>query len=108
GASTHTLRYPSTEKVQEAGKIILTYEFACEYGLVIEKHPDRVGEAVRNFASEGLAIGEEAYKSALAFRAKAIAEFESMMSSVDVLALPVAPGLAPRLSDEMTKVGSNF
>jgi aspartyl-tRNA(Asn)/glutamyl-tRNA(Gln) amidotransferase subunit A len=108
GASIHTFRFPSAEKVKEAGKTILTYEFASEYGLVIEKHPDRVGEAVRKFASDGLAIGEEAYKSALAFRAKAMAKFESLMSSIDVLAMPVAPGLAPRLSDEMTKVGSNF
>jgi aspartyl-tRNA(Asn)/glutamyl-tRNA(Gln) amidotransferase subunit A len=108
GASSIVLRFPLAAEVREAGRIILMYEFAQEYRGLAERYPDRVGKAVLDFISDASSIEETAYKSALAFRTNARDEFLTLMSAVDLLAAPVAPGLAPRLSDEMTRVGADF
>jgi aspartyl-tRNA(Asn)/glutamyl-tRNA(Gln) amidotransferase subunit A len=108
GALIRTLRFPLAAEVKEAGRIILCHEFASEYGRLVEKHPDRVGKAVHAFVADGASIAADAYKSALLFRNQARDEFLRLMTEVDALATPVAPGLAPRLSDEMTAVGSQF
>ena len=102
------MKFALADQVRDAGLTILSYEFAAQYGPLIDKNPQRVGIAVRDFASQGSSIDAETYKAALAFRTRATREFFQMMSSVDVLATPVAPGLAPRLSDEMTQVGATF
>lgn len=108
GATVNTLEFSQAERLKESGKNILMYEFALQYSALVDKHPERVGEAVRNFITEGLSVGETAYKSALAYREAITPDFERMMASVDVLSSPVAPGLAPRLSDEMTRVGDEL
>ena len=108
GASTCSLDFALADQVRDAGLTILSYELAAEYSALIEKNPERVGPSVREFVSHGTSIAEETYQAALTFRTRATREFLQLMSSVDCLATPVAPGLAPRLSDEMTKVGSNF
>jgi aspartyl-tRNA(Asn)/glutamyl-tRNA(Gln) amidotransferase subunit A len=108
GATIHTLKFPLSAEVREAGGTILAYEFASQYGRLVERRPESVGEAVVDFVSNGLSIDESTYRSALAFRVRVRDEFLKLMSTVDVLAAPVAPGLAPRLTDEMTQVGSGF
>ncbi|MDR6821007.1 aspartyl-tRNA(Asn)/glutamyl-tRNA(Gln) amidotransferase subunit A [Neorhizobium sp. 2083] len=108
GATIKVLHFAQSDEVKEAGKAILMYEFALKYAPLINAHPEKVGEAVRNFVSEGLSIGEDGYRSALAYRADVMSHFQQMIGSVDVLASPVAPGLAPRLSDEMTRVGADW
>jgi len=108
GATIKVLQFARSDEVKEAGKAILMYEFALKYGPLIDRHPEKVGGAVRNFVSEGLSIGEAAYRSALAYRSEVMPDFRRMIGSVDVLASPVAPGLAPRLADEMTRVGAEW
>jgi len=105
GAVIHTLPFPLAAEVREAGGTILAYEFASQYARLIEQRPQSVGQAVADFVSTGRSIDKKSYRSALALRVGARAEFLKLLSTVDALAAPVAPGLAPRLSDEMTKVG---
>jgi aspartyl-tRNA(Asn)/glutamyl-tRNA(Gln) amidotransferase subunit A len=108
GAAIHTLPFPLAAEVREAGGTILAYEFAAQYGRLIEQRPQCVGKAVADFLSTGVSIDEKSYRCALALRVRARAEFLKLLSTVDALAAPVAPGLAPRLSDELTKVGTEF
>jgi aspartyl-tRNA(Asn)/glutamyl-tRNA(Gln) amidotransferase subunit A len=108
GAVVRVVAFPLAAEVREAGGIILTYEFAKHYGRLVGQHPQSVGKAVADFVSNGLSIDEKSYRSALAFRTRARNEFVRLLSTVDALATPVAPGLAPRLIDEMTKVGPDL
>ena len=107
GARITTLSFPQAEQVAKAGLAILAYEFATQYGDLIAAKPESVGEAVHAFVETGLAIDGPAYHAALAFRAETQGAFLRLLRSVDVLAAPVAPGLAPRLLDETTMVGSD-
>ena len=107
GAKITTLRFVQAEQVAKAGLAILAYEFAVQYGDLIAAKPESVGEAVHAFLEMGMAINESAYYAALAFRAETQGAFLKLLRSVDVLAAPVAPGLAPQLLDETTMVGSD-
>ncbi len=106
GAVIQTITFPLAGQVKEAGRIILTYEFASEYGKLIDRHPDRVGRAVRDFVAAGALIAADEYQAALEFRVQTRDAFLHLLQTVDALATPVVPGLAPRLCDEMTEVGS--
>jgi len=108
GAQIHVLPFRSAREVRETGLTILAYEFTAHYGQLVEAHPERVGAAVRDFLSNGASISAAAYQSALAYRAEIQSEFERLFLGIDVLATPVVPGLAPRLSDELTAVGEDF
>ncbi len=108
GAQVQVIPFRHAGEVREAGLTILMYEFASRYRSLVETYPDRVGAAVRAFLSKSAEISERSYRSALSYRAKIDGEFDRLMSEVNVLATPVVPGLAPRLSDEMTAVGMDL
>ncbi|WP_245422522.1 amidase [Rhizobium sp. AG855] len=108
GARIQHLEFPLAGRVKDAGLTILQYEFAAEYADGIGARPEAVGTQVRSFLAAGTAIDFATYQEALTFRAEACEAFQHVMSSADLLAAPVAPGLAPRLSDEMTAVGSDL
>ncbi|MFP3547371.1 amidase [Rhizobium sp. SIMBA_035] len=108
GAQLHVVSFRHAAEVREAGLTILMYEFTQRYQDLVEAHPERVGPAVHAFLAEGEEISEKAYKSAISYRAAIQGEFDRLLSEVNVLATPVAPGLAPRSSDELTAVGSEF
>ncbi|MFW2229592.1 amidase [Rhizobium sp. CRRU65] len=108
GAQIQVLPFQFAREVRETGLTILMYEFTVHYGQFVEANPERVGAAVRDFLSNGASISAAAYQSALASRAQMQSEFERMSLGIDVLATPVVPGLAPRLSDELTAVGEDF
>jgi len=108
GAQLRVLSFRHAGEVREAGLTILLYEFTRRYRNLVEACPDRVGTAVHAFLAKGAELTETAYNSALSYRASIEGEFERLLSEVNVLATPVVPGLAPRLSDEMTSVGSEF
>lgn len=108
GAVIRTIAFPRAGEVKEAGRVILSYEFASQYGWLLEQSPERVGRAVYDFAASGTSISAPAYRSALDYRTQARDTFLDLLETVDVLASPVVPGLAPRLSDEMTEVGSRL
>jgi aspartyl-tRNA(Asn)/glutamyl-tRNA(Gln) amidotransferase subunit A len=108
GAQVKVLPFRHAREVREAGLTILMYEFTSRYHGLVAAFPERVGAAVRDFLSKGSQISDKDYRSALLYRMKIDREFEGLMSEVNVLATPVVPGLAPRLSDEMTEVGAGF
>lgn len=108
GARIQHLEFPLAGRVKDAGLTILQYEFAAAYADVIGSRPEAVGTQVRSFLAAGATIDAATYQEALAFRAEACEAFQHVMSSADLLAAPVAPGLAPRLSDEMTAVGPDL
>jgi len=108
GARVQIVSFRHAGGVREAGLTILLYEFCQRYRSLIEAYPERVGASVLDFLARATEISEGAYNSALSYRSKINAEFSRLMSEADLLATPVVPGLAPRLSDEMTAVGRNF
>ncbi len=108
GVRIQLLEFPLAGRVKDAGLTILQYEFAAQYAHLIGSKAESVGSQVRSFLATGVAIDAATYQEALAFRAEACEAFQQVMSSADLIAAPVAPGLAPRLSDEMTAVGSDL
>lgn len=108
GASIVILPFELSNQVKQAGLTILMYEFAVEYRRKVDATPQMVGDAVHSFLAGASEIDVSSYQDALDFRQRSRAGFLKMMSGVDVLATPVAPGLAPRLSDEKTAVGTDF
>ena len=102
------IAFDGREEFVSAGLTILQYEFAQIYREPIEKNPDLVGDAVRAFLQDGTGIGGDAYDRAIAIRAEARARFMARMADLDALAVPTAPGAAPRLSDELTQVNGEL
>lgn len=105
---TVEIAFDGREEFVSAGLTILQYEFAQIYREPIEKNPDLVGDAVRAFLRDGTGIGAGAYDRAIAIRAEARARFMARMADLDALAVPTAPGAAPRLSDELTQVNGEL
>ena len=108
GARLHVVSFRHAAEVREAGLTILMYEFTQRYRNLVEAHPDRVGAAVHAFLAKGAEISAKAYNTAISYRAETQGEFDRLLSEVNVLATPVVPGFAPRISDELTAVGSEF
>lgn len=98
-------RFALAEELKDAGLAILTYEFAKHYHPLVDKAPENVSDQVKAFIAQGMKVNDNDYREALGFRNHARAVFDLTFSNVDLLASPVAPGLAPRLTDEMTQVG---
>jgi aspartyl-tRNA(Asn)/glutamyl-tRNA(Gln) amidotransferase subunit A len=108
GGSVVDVVIEAAQDLATAGKQILLYEFARLYGPGIEAHPERVGAEVRAFVATARAVTAAQYDDALALVGQHRAVWASHMAKVDALLAPVAPGLAPRLSDEQTKVGATW
>ncbi len=104
GARIVERRFPLAEELVGAGLTLLMYEFAQAWGARIESQPERAGEAVHDFLRQARRIPNSAYRAALATRDAARAGLSDLLDGCDVLAVPTAPGLAPRLSDETTEV----
>jgi Asp-tRNA(Asn)/Glu-tRNA(Gln) amidotransferase A subunit family amidase len=108
GARVIDMSADGTDAFVGAGLSILQYEFATEYRLLIERNPDLVGEMVRSFLESATRIGRVDYDAALAVRERFRLDFLDRMQGIDALIVPTSPGLAPRLSDEMTRVGREW
>jgi aspartyl-tRNA(Asn)/glutamyl-tRNA(Gln) amidotransferase subunit A len=102
------LAFADAEAMRLAGITILKFEFAQHYGALITRNPDHVGSGARAFAEASMAVTRASYESALATRAEIKTRFAASMDGIDVVAVPVVPGLAPRLSDETTRVGDTM
>jgi Asp-tRNA(Asn)/Glu-tRNA(Gln) amidotransferase A subunit family amidase len=108
GASITDISTDGTDAFVEAGLAILKYEFAMEYRRLIERNPELVGDMARSFLESATQIGPADYEAALAVRERFRLDFLARMRGIDVLLVPTSPGLAPRLSDEMTLVGDEW
>jgi aspartyl-tRNA(Asn)/glutamyl-tRNA(Gln) amidotransferase subunit A len=89
-----------------AGRQILCFEAMQTHGAAIDASPERVGEAVHSFVLRARQVSLGDYKAALASLADHRARWAEMLGGIDALLAPVAPGLAPRLTDEQTQVGA--
>lgn len=97
--------FAETEELVGAGLAILQYEFAAEYAAPIGRDPSRVGEAVHLFLEAACRVDLAHFTKALETRSRLRRRFFALMEGADALLVPTAPGLAPRLSDELTQVG---
>jgi Asp-tRNA(Asn)/Glu-tRNA(Gln) amidotransferase A subunit family amidase len=108
GAKTVELTFDDNEAFVDAGLVILSYEFAREYGPLVERHPDRVGDTVHGFLDQARQVDRQSFADAVAVRERTRIAFAQKMQGFDALVVPTAPGLAPRLSDELTRVGDTM
>ncbi len=108
GVRTVEIGFDDREEFVAAGLAILQYEFAQIYREPIERNPDLVGKAVHAFLQDGICIGAGDYERAMSIREEARRRFMTRMADVDALAVPTAPGSAPRLSDELTQVNGEM
>jgi Asp-tRNA(Asn)/Glu-tRNA(Gln) amidotransferase A subunit family amidase len=92
----------------EAGRNILRHEFSCHYRQVIASRPDRVGKDVQAFLDAAAAVSAAQYEDAIAAVEEHRRRWHEQLLTVDALLSPATPGLAPRLSDEHTKVGDRW
>lgn len=102
------IAFDDREAFVAAGLTILQCEFARIYRDAIEQTPDMVGDAVRSFLQDGIRIRADAYDSAIEIRNNVRGRFLEKFAGLDVLAIPTAPGSAPRLSDELTEVNGDM
>ncbi|MBZ9772497.1 amidase [Mesorhizobium sp. CO1-1-8] len=102
------IAFDDREAFVAAGMTILQCEFAQIYRDPIEESPDLVGDAVLAFLQDGLRISADAYDEAVEIRYNVRGQFLEKMAGVDALAIPTAPGSAPRLSDELTRVNGEM
>ncbi|MBZ9989523.1 amidase [Mesorhizobium sp. BH1-1-5] len=105
---TIEVAFEDSETFVTVGMTILQYEFAKTYRDPIERNPDLVGDAVRAFLQDSIRISGDAYGKAVEIRDNVRRQFLKKMAGVDVLAIPTAPGSAPRLSDELTQVNGEM
>lgn len=108
GIEVTEIHFERREEFIEASLSILMYEFAANYAKPIRARPSLVGEAVRAFLDTCMGVDEATYKRALTQREAFKAGLALKMADVHVLAVPTSPGLAPRLSDEMTQVNGEW
>jgi Asp-tRNA(Asn)/Glu-tRNA(Gln) amidotransferase A subunit family amidase len=97
------LHDPAT--LREAGRDILRREFCLHYAEPIAARSTRVGDDVRAFLEGAMQVSPSRYDDAMALVAGHRPRWRRQLEAVDALLLPAAPGLAPRLEDEHTKVG---
>jgi Asp-tRNA(Asn)/Glu-tRNA(Gln) amidotransferase A subunit family amidase len=96
------------EALAQAGRYILSYEAARHLGPKIAANPGHVGTDVQIFVASASKISDAQYDDAFALVQRHRAFWADRMGSLDALLVPTAPGLAPRLADEQTKVGDGW
>jgi Asp-tRNA(Asn)/Glu-tRNA(Gln) amidotransferase A subunit family amidase len=102
------LAFPDPGALQQAGKSILRFEFLQTYGALIAARSDAVAPAVLAFAALARETTEAQYREAIELVEDQRRIWYGLMDHVDALLSPPVPGLAPRLSDEMTEVGGQL
>ncbi|UVK54742.1 amidase [Mesorhizobium sp. AR02] len=105
---TIEISFDDREAFVAAGLTILQCEFARIYRDIIEQGPDMVGDVVRSFLQDGIRISADVYDGAIEIRNEMRGQFLQRIAGLDALAIPTAPGSAPRLSDELTEVNGDM
>tara|TARA_R110002020_G_scaffold184947_2_gene382292 strand:- start:11830 stop:13176 length:1347 start_codon:yes stop_codon:yes gene_type:complete len=105
GARIIERAFPRQKAFVDAGLILLLHEFAQDYGGQIDAAPETVGSAVHAMLDHARRYSAQDVAAARATRQMVQNRLGELMDGVDILAIPTAPGLAPRLTDEMTRVG---
>ena len=108
GGQVVPIEFIAPVALREAGRDILRYEFHRQYAETIAEHPERVGADVRAFLTAASQVPASRYDEALALVAEHRVRWHQQLLAVDALLLPSAPGLAPRIEDEHTRVGDQW
>lgn len=88
---------PERERFAEVFTTICGYEASRFHEAWLERCPERYGEDVRDRLRQGLAIGPEEYRAALAGRDRLRDELAAAMATLDALVLPATACTAPLL-----------
>jgi Asp-tRNA(Asn)/Glu-tRNA(Gln) amidotransferase A subunit family amidase len=102
------IAFEDAAALAQAGRDILRYEFSHHYRGVIASRADRVGKDVRAFLVAAVEVTATQYEDAVAIVEVHRQSWNDRLSTVDAMLSPATPGLAPRLSDEHTKVGDRW
>lgn len=108
GGKIVDIAFDDAAVLAEAGRIILRREFSCHYRQVIASRPDRVGKDVQAFLDVAADVSAAQYEDAIATVEEHRKRWHEQLMTVDAMVSPATPGLAPRLSDEHTKVGDRW
>jgi Asp-tRNA(Asn)/Glu-tRNA(Gln) amidotransferase A subunit family amidase len=102
------IEFGDAADLAQAGRNILRREFSCHYREVIASRPDRVGRDVQAFLEAANEVSASQYEDAIAAVEDHRRRWHEQLLTVDAMLSPATPGLAPRLSDEHTKVGDRW
>jgi Asp-tRNA(Asn)/Glu-tRNA(Gln) amidotransferase A subunit family amidase len=102
------IEFGDAANLAQAGRNILRREFSCHYREVIASRPDRVGKDVQAFLDVAAEVSSSQYDDAIATVEDHRRRWHGQLLTVDAMLSPATPGLAPRLSDEHTKVGDRW
>lgn len=108
GGNVVPIEFADPSALREAGRDILRHEFHRHYADAIAEHPDRVGTDVRTFLEAARQVSSSRYDDALQLVGEHRLNWHRQLQDIDALLLPAAPGLAPRLEDEHTRVGDHW
>ena len=86
---------PGFSNIQDNGRLILAVEAATYHRQMFARHRDQYGPGIRKLIEEGLAVSALDYAEALQIRRQHCADVAPLLSGVDALVTPGAPGAAP-------------
>ncbi|MCB1388525.1 MAG: amidase [Rhodobacteraceae bacterium] len=104
GARVIERPFPGRDAFIDAGLTLLLHDFAQHYAPLVHADPDAVGSAVHRFLDLAGDISPARYEAAKSLRAQAIAGLDDWLGEAALIVAPTAPGLAPLLVDETTRV----
>ncbi|WP_395015386.1 amidase [Dongia sp.] len=102
------IEFSDAAVLAQAGRVILRREFSQHYRPVVASRGDRVGKDVQAFLTTAAEVSAVEYEDAIATVEDHRRKWHEQLSTVDAMLSPASPGLAPRLSDEHTKVGDRW
>lgn len=104
GAEVKPVWLPDMEAVNAVTRVILLAEASAVY----EPHLDerqRFGADVLTLLDQGRLLSAPAYVNAQRLRRKLCREFQHVWSEVDCLVTPTTPNTAPRIGEEVVRLG---
>lgn len=108
GGEIVEVTFSDAAALSQAGREILRYEFHRQYRGAIAAAPERVGQDVHAFLAIAAQVSAAQYDDALARIGEHRQLWHRHLEGLDAVLLPSAPGLAPRLEDEHTRVGGQW
>jgi Asp-tRNA(Asn)/Glu-tRNA(Gln) amidotransferase A subunit family amidase len=108
GGKIVDIAFGDAADLAQGGRTILRHEFSCHYRQVIASRPDHVGKDVQAFLETAGLVTASEYEDAIATVEEHRRRWDEQLQTVDAMLSLATPGLAPRLSDEHTKVGDRW
>jgi amidase len=101
GAELKDFELPEdTALTVNSANLMLDYEAARIYAPLVERHPDKTSDRLKQLVADGLALSDESYQAALARQARLRAGLGDWIAPYDAIVTLPATGQAPRGLDE--------